>query len=76
MLILMFVVSMMFFIVRPNIITILLAWDGLGLVSYCLVTDYQNVRSYGVGMPTVLSNRIVVSTVVTICRDWMYFMPD
>nr|YP_009351398.1 NADH dehydrogenase subunit 5 [Inquilinitermes inquilinus]AQP29473.1 NADH dehydrogenase subunit 5 [Inquilinitermes inquilinus] len=58
MLVLMFVISMMFMIVSPNVISILLGWDGLGLVSYLLVIYYQNVRSYGAGMLTVLSNRI------------------
>nr|AQP28281.1 NADH dehydrogenase subunit 5 [Sinocapritermes sp. 1 TB-2017] len=58
MLVLMFVVSMMFLIISPNIISILLGWDGLGLVSYLLVIYYQNVRSYSAGMLTVLSNRI------------------
>nr|YP_009350852.1 NADH dehydrogenase subunit 5 [Ophiotermes grandilabius]AQP27945.1 NADH dehydrogenase subunit 5 [Ophiotermes grandilabius] len=57
-LVLMFVVSMMFLIVSPNVISILLGWDGLGLVSYLLVIYYQNVSSYGAGMLTVLSNRI------------------
>nr|WNL54180.1 NADH dehydrogenase subunit 5 [Microcerotermes aff. subinteger] len=57
-LVLMFVVSMMFLIISPNVISILLGWDGLGLVSYLLVIYYQNVRSYGAGMLTVLSNRI------------------
>jgi NADH-ubiquinone oxidoreductase chain 5 len=57
-LVLMFVVSMMFLIVSPNITSILLDWDGLGLVSYLLVIYYQNTRSYGAGMLTVLSNRI------------------
>nr|AMX22558.1 NADH dehydrogenase subunit 5 [Coptotermes acinaciformis raffrayi] len=57
-LVLMFVVSMMFLIVSPNMISILLGWDGLGLVSYLLVIYYQNVSSYGAGMLTVLSNRI------------------
>nr|URH17054.1 NADH dehydrogenase subunit 5 [Pericapritermes sp. H SH-2022a] len=58
MLVLMFVVSMMFLIISPNIVSILLGWDGLGLVSYLLVIYYQNVKSYGAGMLTVLSNRI------------------
>jgi NADH-ubiquinone oxidoreductase chain 5 len=40
------------------VISILLVWDGLGLASYLLVIYYQNVRSYGVGMLIVLSNRI------------------
>jgi NADH-ubiquinone oxidoreductase chain 5 len=57
-LVLMFVLSMMFLIISPNIIRILLGWDGLGLVSYCLVIYYQNVRSYNAGMLTVLSNRV------------------
>nr|AQP29965.1 NADH dehydrogenase subunit 5 [Microtermes sp. 1 TB-2017] len=57
-LVLMFVVSMMFLIVSPNMISILLGWDGLGLVSYLLVIYYQNVSSYGAGMLTVLSNRV------------------
>nr|URH16548.1 NADH dehydrogenase subunit 5 [Leptomyxotermes doriae] len=57
-LVLMFVVSMLFLIISPNIISILLGWDGLGLVSYLLVIYYQNVKSYGAGMLTVLSNRI------------------
>jgi len=34
-----------------------LCWDGLGLVSYLLEIYYQNVRPYGAGMLTVLSNR-------------------
>nr|AST10228.1 NADH dehydrogenase subunit 5 [Abachrysa eureka] len=58
MLVLMFVLSMMFLIISPNLISILLGWDGLGLVSYCLVIYYQNVKSYNAGMLTALSNRI------------------
>nr|YP_010227846.1 NADH dehydrogenase subunit 5 [Cryptocercus pudacuoensis]UDD86632.1 NADH dehydrogenase subunit 5 [Cryptocercus pudacuoensis] len=58
MLVLMFVVSMMFLIISPNMISILLGWDGLGLVSYCLVIYYQNIKSYNAGMITALSNRV------------------
>nr|UPX88623.1 NADH dehydrogenase subunit 5 [Ptychoptera scutellaris] len=58
MLVLMFVLSMMLLIISPNLISILLGWDGLGLVSYCLVIYFQNVKSYGAGMLTALSNRI------------------
>nr|QZP41237.1 NADH dehydrogenase subunit 5 [Geoscapheus dilatatus] len=57
-LVLLFVMSMMFMIISPNMISILLGWDGLGLVSYCLVIYYQNVKSYNAGMLTALSNRI------------------
>nr|YP_009707966.1 NADH dehydrogenase subunit 5 [Xystrocera globosa]QEU57264.1 NADH dehydrogenase subunit 5 [Xystrocera globosa] len=58
MLVVMFVLSMMFLIISPNLISILLGWDGLGLVSYCLVIYYQNVKSFNAGMLTALSNRI------------------
>ncbi|YP_009725125.1 NADH dehydrogenase subunit 5 (mitochondrion) [Drosophila subobscura] len=58
MLVLMFVLSMMMLIISPNLISILLGWDGLGLVSYCLVIYFQNVKSYNAGMLTALSNRI------------------
>nr|UDP55643.1 NADH dehydrogenase subunit 5 [Scatella tenuicosta] len=58
MLVLMFVLSMMLLIISPNLISILLGWDGLGLVSYCLVIYFQNVKSYNAGMLTALSNRI------------------
>jgi len=57
-LVLLFVISIMLLIFSPNLISLLLGWDGLGLVSYCLVIYYQNVRSYNAGIITVLSNRI------------------
>nr|UOU85130.1 NADH dehydrogenase subunit 5 [Tipula paludosa] len=57
-LVLMFVLSMMLLIISPNLISILLGWDGLGLVSYCLVIYFQNVKSFNAGMLTALSNRI------------------
>nr|ALO77326.1 NADH deshydrogenase subunit 5 [Hybosorus sp. HYB01] len=58
MLVAMFVLSMMLLIISPNLISIMLGWDGLGLVSYCLVIYYQNVKSYNAGMITALSNRM------------------
>nr|YP_009437866.1 NADH dehydrogenase subunit 5 [Gastrolina thoracica]ATG33626.1 NADH dehydrogenase subunit 5 [Gastrolina thoracica] len=57
-LVIMFVFSMMMLIISPNLISILLGWDGLGLVSYCLVIYYQNIKSFNAGMLTALSNRI------------------
>nr|QAY81958.1 NADH dehydrogenase subunit 5 [Mimastra sp. REN-2018] len=57
-LVVMFVLSMMMLIISPNLISILLGWDGLGLVSYCLVIYYQNIKSFNAGMLTALSNRI------------------
>jgi NADH-ubiquinone oxidoreductase chain 5 len=56
-LVFMFVVSIIFLIISSNLISNLLGWDGIGLLSYLLVIYYQNERSYGAGMLTVLSNR-------------------
>jgi len=57
-LVLLFVFSIIMMILRPNLIRILLGWDGLGLVSYALVIYYQNVKSYNAGILTALSNRL------------------
>nr|YP_009743882.1 NADH dehydrogenase subunit 5 [Clanis bilineata]QIE12632.1 NADH dehydrogenase subunit 5 [Clanis bilineata] len=69
-LVLLFVVSMLLLIISPNIISILLGWDGLGLVSYCLVIYYQNIKSYNAGMLTALSNRIG-DVLILMVISWM-----
>nr|QZZ18280.1 NADH dehydrogenase subunit 5 [Empoasca serrata] len=56
--VLLFIFSMMLMIISPNIISILLGWDGLGLVSYCLVIFYNSLKSYLAGMLTCLVNRL------------------
>lgn len=57
-LVVIFVLSIILLIISPNLIRILLGWDGLGLVSYCLVIYYQNEKSYNAGILTALTNRI------------------
>nr|UNP54457.1 NADH dehydrogenase subunit 5 [Amraica recursaria] len=69
-LVLLFVFSMILLIISPNMISILLGWDGLGLVSYCLVIYYQNLKSYNAGMLTVLSNR-VGDVLILMVISWM-----
>nr|QAB05905.1 NADH dehydrogenase subunit 5 [Ixodes holocyclus] len=56
--VLLFVLSMVMLIMCPNLIMIILGWDGLGLVSYLLVIYYQSKDSYNSGMITVMSNRV------------------
>nr|ALO64559.1 NADH dehydrogenase subunit 5 [Lasioglossum malachurum] len=53
-----FIISMCFMIMSPSILSILLGWDGLGLISYCLVIYYQNKSAYNSGMLTILCNRL------------------
>ena len=57
-LVLIFVLSIVLLIISPNLIRILLGWDGLGLVSYLLVIYFQNVKSFNAGILTAISNRI------------------
>lgn len=57
-LVVLFIFSIIFMIIRPNVIRILIGWDGLGLVSYCLVIYYQNYVSYTSGIVTIICNRI------------------
>ncbi|YP_003208161.1 NADH dehydrogenase subunit 5 (mitochondrion) [Halyomorpha halys] len=71
--VLLFVLSMMFLIISPNLVSILLGWDGLGLVSYCLVIYYQNFKSYNAGMLTILSNRIG-DVFILIGISWLFNM--
>uniref|UniRef100_A0AAU6QH63 NADH-ubiquinone oxidoreductase chain 5 n=1 Tax=Prionospio sp. 6 MH-2023 TaxID=3059274 RepID=A0AAU6QH63_9ANNE len=57
-LVLLFVLSMNLLIFIPNLIALLLGWDGLGLVSFLLVIYYQNPKSLAAGMITALTNRV------------------
>nr|YP_009485676.1 NADH dehydrogenase subunit 5 [Saldula burmanica]AVZ00811.1 NADH dehydrogenase subunit 5 [Saldula burmanica] len=69
-LVMMFVGSMLLMIMSPNLMSILLGWDGLGLVSYGLVIYFQNNKSYNAGMITILMNRVGdVAILISIC--WM-----
>ena len=57
-LIYLFLLSMVFIICFPNMVFLLIGWDGLGLTSYLLVCYYQNVKGLSAGMLTAMSNRI------------------
>nr|YP_009680595.1 NADH dehydrogenase subunit 5 [Microcondylaea bonellii]QDH07382.1 NADH dehydrogenase subunit 5 [Microcondylaea bonellii] len=77
-LIMAFVGSMNLLIFVPSLITVLLGWDGLGIVSFALVIYYQNKKSLAAGMLTVLANRIGdFLLILAICflvnwGDWRY----
>nr|YP_009489703.1 NADH dehydrogenase subunit 5 [Falcidens halanychi]AWH02142.1 NADH dehydrogenase subunit 5 [Falcidens halanychi] len=57
-LVMLFVLSMNFMIFVPNLMAVLLGWDGLGLVSFVLIIYYQSYKSYNAGMLTALTNRV------------------
>nr|YP_009417623.1 NADH dehydrogenase subunit 5 [Durgades nigropicta]ARX63973.1 NADH dehydrogenase subunit 5 [Durgades nigropicta] len=57
-LVVLFILSMLLMILSPNLISILLGWDGLGLVSYCLVIYYSSLVSYLSGLITCMTNRL------------------
>ena len=57
-LVILFVASMLFLVLIPNLLGLIVGWDGLGLTSYLLVIYYQDKRSLGSGTLTVLRNRV------------------
>nr|YP_010943512.1 NADH dehydrogenase subunit 5 [Mactra cumingii]WLS55692.1 NADH dehydrogenase subunit 5 [Mactra cumingii] len=57
-LVVLFVLSMNLLIFSPSILSLMVGWDGLGVVSFLLVVYYSNSESYSAGMITVFSNRI------------------
>nr|QNV12169.1 NADH dehydrogenase subunit 5 [Ammophila sabulosa] len=72
-LLLLFVLSMYFLILCPSLIGILLGWDGLGLISFCLVIFYQNLMSYNKGLITFISNRVGdVGLIISISLSFMF----
>lgn len=53
-----FVLSMVFLVISPNLLFLLLGWDGLGVTSYLLVVFYLNYRRASAGIVTFLVNRL------------------
>ena len=77
-----FVASIFLLIMRPNLIRILLGWDGLGVTSYLLVIFYQRRKSRNAGIITALTNRLgdvgilVCIGLISIRGDWNFRIVD
>ena len=53
-----FVVRIFLIILRPNLIRLLLGWDGLGVTSYLLVCYYSREKRFNARILTALTNRL------------------
>lgn len=56
-LVFLFVISILLLLFSPNLLSLMLGWDGLGLVSFLLVVYYQNYSSLTSGLLTIYLNR-------------------
>nr|QBZ38102.1 NADH dehydrogenase subunit 5 [Cemus sauteri] len=72
-LVFMFVSSMFMLVMMPDLVCLILGWDGLGLVSYCLVIYYQSSVSLSSGYLTLLINRLGdLFLILCICWSFNY----
>nr|YP_008475604.1 NADH dehydrogenase subunit 5 [Fulvia mutica]BAN79049.1 NADH dehydrogenase subunit 5 [Fulvia mutica] len=53
-----FVGSMFLLLISGNMFTLMMGWDGLGLISFLLVIYYESKSSLAAGMLTLMTNRI------------------
>jgi len=68
-----FVGSIILLIIRPNILSLILGWDGLGLTSYALVIFYQREYSNNSGIITILRNRVGDATLLLTIGGFLHF---
>jgi len=71
-LLLSFVISIILLIFSPNLIRILIGWDGLGIRSYLLVIYYTTPKSYNAGIITFARNRIGDALIIIRIRYFIY----
>nr|QBZ38089.1 NADH dehydrogenase subunit 5 [Bambusiphaga maculata] len=70
-LVFLFIMSMFMLITMPDLICLMIGWDGLGLVSYCLVIYYQSSMSLSSGYLTLFINRLG-DLFLIFCIGWCF----
>lgn len=63
-LILTFMASIIILIIRPNLVSIVLGWEGLGMSSFVLIMFYQNKKSIISALFTIIMNRVGDATLI------------
>lgn len=53
-----FILSIVVLIFSPNMVRMIIGWDGLGVSSYLLVIFYKSTKSFNAGLLTGISNRV------------------
>nr|ALR69411.1 NADH dehydrogenase subunit 5 [Bemisia tabaci] len=54
----MFMLFMLMLILSPNMVSLVMGWEGLGMTSFILIMYYQNKKSMMSSMYTMMMNRI------------------
>lgn len=67
-----FVLSIVILILSPNLVSVLLGWDGLGIRSYLLVIYYSRGKSFNAGIITFARNRVGDALIIVSLRYVIY----
>ena len=65
-----FVIRIRLLIFSPNLVRVLLGWDGLGVTSYLLVAYYSREKRFNARMLTALTNRLGDVAILILIALW------